>query len=637
MSDPSKPTYKQLAINLKIARFMAVVMTVGCLVWNLDFLTFIDMAPIEESFQAFVLGLAIPATFLTYGISRKTPGKLIWYDAAIATLGICLFWYMSLNFLSLKEDGYSNSTNEVIILGWIAAALVIEGLRRSAGVVLLCVVGIFMVYAPIAHLVPGQLVGLDLPLWQIGMNLGFNPNALFGAPLVVSTTIVIMFIFMGQVLLKAGGSEFFTDIAMATMGRKRGGAAKISVVASALFGTISGAAVSNVVVTGVITIPLMRESGYRATHAGAIEAIASTGGQMMPPIMGAAAFMMAETLEIQYSEIVIAAIVPSLLYYFATFTQVDLIAAKENIKALTIDLPEPIKVLREGWYFPFPFILLIYMLFWENQPAGVAAVWAAGSLVCLGTIFSYRGKKIRLTDYYDMFAETGTVTISLIMIVAASGLVIGVLNMTGLNLALPTALISLAGDNLAVLLIIAAIICIVLGMGMPTVVVYILLSALIAPAIVEAGIDPVPAHMFILYFGMMSMITPPIALAAFTAATLTKADPMATGFISMRFGWTAYVVPFLFVVSPTLLLYGDSITTITIDTITVAIGVYGVSVAAIGYFCREQSLVTRVLLIVSGVAAMIPDHAFGLNYWADIIGSCSVILLLVKEFLSRNN
>lgn len=199
-----------------------------------------------------------------------------------------------------------------------------------------------------------------------------------------------------------------------------------------------------------------------------------------------------------------------------------------------------------------------------------------------------------------MFAETGTVTISLIMIVAASGLVIGVLNMTGLNLALPTALISLAGDNLAVLLIIAAIICIVLGMGMPTVVVYILLSALIAPAIVEAGIDPVPAHMFILYFGMMSMITPPIALAAFTAATLTKADPMATGFISMRFGWTAYVVPFLFVVSPTLLLYGDSITTITIDTITVAIGVYGVSVAAIGYFCREQSLVTRVLLIVSG-------------------------------------
>ncbi len=634
MAETDIPTPGNNAPNIKIARFLAVIMTVGCLVWNLDLLTLIDMAPIEESFQAFVLGLALPVTFLTFSVMRKSPGKLIWYDTIVAAGALCLFWYMSYNFLELKEDGYSNSTDEVIVLGWIAAALVIEGLRRSAGLVLLCVVGIFMLYAPFAHLVPGQLVGLDLPLWQIGMNLGFNPNALFGAPLVVSTTIVIMFIFMGQVLLKAGGSEFFTDIAMATMGRKRGGAAKISVVASALFGTISGAAVSNVVVTGVITIPLMRESGYRATHAGAIEAIASTGGQMMPPIMGAAAFMMAETLEIQYSEIVIAAIVPSLLYYFATFTQVDLIAARENIKALTIDLPAPLKVLKEGWYFPLPFALLIYMLFWENQPAGVAAVWAAGSLVVLGTFFSYRGKRIKLTDYYDMFAETGTVTISLIMIVAASGLVIGVLNMTGLNLALPTALISLAGDNLAVLLIIAAIICIVLGMGMPTVVVYILLSALIAPALVEAGIDPVPAHMFILYFGMMSMITPPIALAAFTAATLTKADPMTTGFISMRFGWTAYVVPFLFVVSPTLLLYGDSNLAVAIDTVTVAIGVYGVSVAAVGYFAREQGWGIRALLILAGIAAMIPDHAFGLNYMADIIGSAIVILLLGKEFLT---
>jgi TRAP transporter 4TM/12TM fusion protein len=633
VSDTDTETTRGLPPNLRVARFLAVIMTIGCLAWNLDLLTLINMAPIEESFQSFVLGLALPVTFLTYGFMRQAPEKLIWYDVILAGSGLILFWYMSYNFLALKEDGYANSTKEVIILGWIAAALVIEGLRRSAGTVLLCVVGVFMVYAPIAHLVPGQLVGLDLPLWQIGMNLGFNPNALFGAPLIVSTTIVIMFIFMGQVLLKAGGSEFFTDIAMATMGRKRGGAAKISVVASALFGTISGAAVSNVVVTGVITIPLMRESGYRATHAGAIEAIASTGGQMMPPIMGAAAFMMAETLEIQYSEIVIAAIIPSLLYYFATFTQVDLIAARENIKALTIDLPAPIQVLKEGWYFPLPFVLLIYMLFWENQPAGVAAVWAAGSLVILGTLFSYRGKRIRLSDYYEMFAETGTVTISLIMIVAASGLVIGVLNMTGLNLALPTALISLAGDNLAVLLFIAALICIVLGMGMPTVVVYILLSALIAPAIVEAGVDPVPAHMFILYFGMMSMITPPIALAAFTAATLTKADPMATGFISMRFGWTAYVIPFLFVVSPTLLLYGEDIMQIVIDTVTVGIGVYGISVAAIGFFGKQQPAWTRIFLIFAGLAAMIPDHAFGLNYLADIIGSVIILLLLSKELL----
>ena len=626
------PTMK--AIHIRVARLAATIMTAGCLIWNLDILTLFDMAPIEESFQSFVLGLALTVTFLTIGIARKEMKRLPWYDLFLAALSLGLLSYVSFNFLYLKESGYANSTDEVIILGLILSFLVIEGLRRSAGYVLLCVVGVFLVYAPLAHVVPGSLVGIDLPIWQIGMNLGFNPNAIFGAPLVVSTTIVIMFILMGQVLLKAGGSEFFTDLAMATMGRRRGGAAKISVMASALFGTISGAAVSNVVVTGVVTIPLMRQSGYKATHAGAIEAIASTGGQMMPPIMGAAAFLMAETLEIRYAEIVIAALVPSILYYFAAYVQVDLIAARDDIAAVDQEIPKAREVLQKGWYFIPPFVLLIYMLFWQNQPAAVAAVWAAGLLIVSGTIFNYKGKKIRLRELYDVFAETGLVTINLIMIVAAAGLVIGVLNMTGLGLALPTSLIDIAGNNLAVLLIIAAIVCIILGMGMPTTAVYILLSALVAPAIVEAGVEEIPAHMFILYFGMMSMITPPIALAAFAAATLTKADPMTTGFVSMRFGWTAYVVPFLFVISPTLLLLGDDDLMLAIDTSTAAVGVYFISVAAIGYFRRPISWTLRVLLIIGGIAAMIPDHAVGFNYIADISGSILGLLILSRELLT---
>jgi TRAP transporter 4TM/12TM fusion protein len=619
--------------HIKIARAAAATMTIGCLVWNLDFLTLFDLAPIEESFQAFVLGLALMVTFLTVGISRKPSKKLPWYDLLLSVITIGLLLHVSFNFLRLKEAGYANSTNEVIIIGAILTFMVLEGLRRSAGYVLLCVVGVFLLYAPLAHMVPGSLIGLNLPLWQIGMNLGFNPNAIFGAPLVISTTIVIMFILMGQVLLRAGGSEFFTDLAMATMGRRRGGAAKISVMASALFGTISGAAVSNVVVTGVVTIPLMRDSGYKATHAGAIEAIASTGGQMMPPIMGAAAFLMAETLEILYAEIVIAALVPSILYYFAAYIQVDLIAARDDISAVNQEIPRLGKVLREGWYFIPPFAVLIYMLFWANQPAAVAAVWAAGLLIISGAIFSYKGRRIRLPDLYEILAETGLVTISLIMIVAAAGLVIGVLNMTGLGLALPTALISIAGDNLAILLIIAAVVCIVLGMGMPTTAVYILLSALIAPAIVEAGVDEIPAHMFILYFGMMSMITPPIALAAFAAATLTKADPMATGFVAMRFGWTAYVVPFLFVIAPTLLLLGDDNMRIAIDTGTALIGVYLISVAAIGYLRRKLNWPLRILLIICGIAAMIPDYAVGFDGISDVVGCIVGILVIVREII----
>ena len=624
-----------MADHIKIARGGAALMTAGCLVWNLDFLTLLDMAPIEETFQAFVLGLALTVTYLTIGISRKSSDKLPWYDLVLSIFTIGLLFYVSANYLRLKETGYANSTNEVIIIGAILSFLVLEGLRRSAGYVLLCVVGVFLIYAPLAHVVPGSLVGLNLPLWQIGMNLGFNPNAIFGAPLVISTTIVIMFILMGQVLLRAGGSEFFTDLAMATMGRRRGGAAKISVMASALFGTISGAAVSNVVVTGVVTIPLMRDSGYKATHAGAIEAIASTGGQMMPPIMGAAAFLMAETLEILYAEIVIAALLPSIIYYFAAYVQVDLIAARDDISAVNQDIPRLGKVLREGWYFLPPFAVLIYLLFWANQPAAVAAVWAASVLIISGAIFSYKGRRIRLNDLYEILAETGLVTINLIMIVAAAGIVIGVLNMTGLGLALPTALISIAGDNLAILLIIAAVACIVLGMGMPTTAVYILLSALIAPAIIEAGVDDIPAHMFILYFGMMSMITPPIALAAFAAATLTKADPMATGFVAMRFGWTAYVVPFLFVISPSLLLLGDNNQQIAIDAGTALVGVYLISVAAIGYFRRPMSWPIRVLLILLGVAAMIPDQAIGFHGIGDILGCLLGILILAFESVFR--
>lgn len=620
--------------HIRIARAAAAIMTIGCLIWNLDVLTLFDLAPIEESFQAFVLGLALTVTYLTVGISRKSQDKLPWYDLILSVFTIGLLLYVSANFLRLKEEGFANSTDEVIVIGAILTVLVVEGLRRSAGYVLLCVVGVFLIYAPLANFVPGSLVGLNLPLWQIGMNLGFNPNAIFGAPLVISTTIVIMFILMGQVLLRAGGSEFFTDLAMATMGRRRGGAAKISVMASALFGTISGAAVSNVVVTGVVTIPLMRDSGYKPTHAGAIEAIASTGGQMMPPIMGAAAFLMAETLEILYAEIVIAALLPSILYYFAAYVQVDLIAARDDISAIDKDIPKLRQVLKEGWYFIPPFVVLIYMLFWANQPAAVAAVWAAGVLIVSGTIFSYKGRRIRFNDLYEILAETGLVTITLIMIVAAAGLVIGVLNMTGLGLALPTSLISIAGDNLAVLLIIAAVICIILGMGMPTTAVYILLSALIAPAIVEAGVDEIPAHMFILYFGMMSMITPPIALAAFAAATLTKADPMATGFVAMRFGWTAYVVPFLFVIAPSLLLLGDNDLEVAIDAVTALIGVYLISVAAIGYFRRHLNWAKRILLIVAGAAAMIPDHAVGFDSIADISGCAVGVLFLTFEVMA---
>ncbi len=630
-SEPSRKAGLQPWIRVTSSA-LAALMTFVALLWNIDFFEWLGFAFVPEQYYAVIMGLALAVVFMTIRINRGTAGRMPWYDGFLVLVSLGVMLYVGWDFLDLKEREYSESTDKVIVLGTIITLLVIDGLRRSAGYVILGVVGVFLIYAPLGHLVPGQLVGMKIELWKLAVNIGFNPNALFGVPLQVGTTIVIMFILMGQVLFKAGGGQFFTDLAMATMGRRRGGAAKISVMASALFGTISGTAVSNVVTTGIITIPLMRQAGYRATHAGAIEAIASTGGQFMPPIMGAAAFLMAEFLEIPYAEIVIAALIPSLLYYFAVFIQVDLIAARDNISVVEQDLPRIGDVLKEGWHFVVPFVVLIYALFELNMPPAKAAIYSALVIVIGGVFKDYKGAHLRVSELYDVFVSTATVVIELLMIVSSAGFVIGILNLSGLGFALTLFLVDLAGGSLWVILAIGAMVCIVLGMGMPTTVVYILLAALVAPAIVEAGVAEIPAHMFILYFGMMSMITPPIALAAFAAATLTKADPMITGFVAMRFGWVAYVVPFLFVMSPTLLMIGDP-GPVALNVATAAAGVYLISVAVVGYFSRKLNWGYRLILIIAGVAAMVPDAEAGLNGVGDALGVLVGGVLLVREFV----
>jgi len=613
-------------------RALAALMTFAALLWNIDLPQLLGFAPVNEQYYAFIMALALAVVFLSVRINRSEDGRAPWYDLVLAGASIIVLFYVAAHFIYLKDVHYAGSTDLAIGIGAILTVLILDGLRRSAGYVMLIVAGIFVIYAPFGHLVPGQLVGSKVELWKFFTNMAFNPNALFGIPLQVGTTIVIMFILFGQVLMKAGGGQFFTDIAMATVGRRRGGAAKISVVASGLFGTISGTAVSNVVTTGIITIPLMQKAGYRATHAGAIEAIASTGGQFMPPIMGAAAFLMAEMLEVPYSEIVIAAIVPSLLYYFAVFVQVDLVAAKENITFVEVKMPRAMAVLRDGWHFILPFGVLIYTLFELNLPPEKAAIYSTATLV-ISFFKEYRGEKLRLSDLYGVFADTGRVVIELLMIVSTAGFVIGILNLTGLGFALTFSLVGLAGDSMLVLLLIAAVICIVLGMGMPTLAIYVLLGALIAPAIVEAGVEDIPAHLFILYFGMMSMITPPIALAAFAASTLTKADPMATGFAAMKFGWTAYLVPFLFVFSPTLILFGEP-ADIAIDVTTVVIGTYYGSIAVVGYFVRNLNFAMRTILGVAGLAAMCPHGLFDGAPMAIVAGVAVGAILLGFEFMT---
>ena len=457
---------------------------------------------------------------------------------------------------------------------------------------------------------------------------------MLGLPVLVAATIVIAFIFFGNILFASGGSAFFTDIALALMGRYRGGSAKIAVTASCLFGMISGSAVSNVASVGVLTIPLMRRGGYPAHVAAAIEAVASTGGQLMPPVMGAAAFLMAEFLQVPYKDVALAATLPALLYYYALFVQVDLLAARSGLTSIEgPDIPPLTQVLKQGWHFLIPFAVLIYGLFWLNWSPELSALAAAGVLMVTGTTLGYGDKRLKLSDILGALRTTGIASLDLLVITAAAGFIIGVLNISGLSFALTLLLVQIGSGNLWLLLILAAIVSIILGMGMPTVGVYVLLAALVAPAMVKIGLSPMASHMFVMYFGMMSMITPPVALAAYAAASLAQTDPMKTGWTAVRFGWIAFIIPFLFIRSPSLLLEG-SVTSVVTATITAVVGVWLICAAFAGFAWRELSLPMRIGFGFAGLLLFIPADAMTHGEWTDIAGFALGAVLVAREYFA---
>jgi TRAP transporter 4TM/12TM fusion protein len=601
------------------ARALAILLTLASVGWAADIYRTAGLLLYNEQFNAFILAIALALVFLTVRARRGTPGPPPWYDIAAGAIGMVAALYVAYDHRALN-DALAFRPLHGVIVGGILLALVFEGLRRVSGNVLTIILLVFIAYGFFGHLVPGELQGRRVTPDALLLYLALDVNGVFGSVFGIAATIVVTFLLFGSLLGRSGGAMFFTDLATSALGGFRGGAAKIAVVASSLFGTISGNAVANVVATGVVTIPLMKQSGYKPHHAGAIEAVASTGGQLMPPVMGAAAFIMAELLGVPYREIVIAATVPALLYYGALFIQADLEAAKSNIAPVPrSEIIPASRVLAEGWFFVLPFAVLIGGLFWLNLGPETAALYASVVLVGCGLAGNYRGKRMRPMDVVEALAETGRSSLDILMIAAAAGFIIGVLNVSGLSFALTIALVHLGAGNMALLLVLAAAIAIVLGMGMPTVGVYVLLAALVAPALTEVGVPPLAAHLFVLYFGMMSMTTPPVAVAAFAAASIAQSDPIRTGLAGVRFGWSAYIVPFLFVASPTLLMEGSA-TDVTLAVVTAVMGVYLVSVGVAGFMTRPLGLTLRVAFAASGLAMMVPANAFRGALWTDIAG-----------------
>ena len=613
-------------------RWLSAVITVLALVWAVDLHVRLGYILFTEQALAIILGLSYLVIFLT--IPARAGGRIApWYDITAGILGILACTLVAIRFPVISEEGVFLHTGEAALAGVIIVPLMLESLRRTAGPSLVFIVLAFLAYGLFGHLVPGRLEGKSKELLDLVAYLGFDTAALFGLSMRVVCLVVILFIFLGQMLLRTGGSEWFTDLAGALMGRTRGGAAKVSVVASGLFGTISGSAVSNVASTGVITIPLMTESGFSPRVAGAIEAVASTGGQIMPPIMGAAGFLMAEFLDVPYTDVLLAALIPAILFYVAVFIQVDLEAARHNIPRIPEDRIPPLgQVLKEGWQFILPFVVLLVLLFKYNRTPEESALAAAFAIIAVSVTIGYKGRRLTPVKLWEAICATGESSVGIVIIGAMAGTIIGILDGTGLGFGMTYVLVQFGEGNLLGLLAITAVTCIVLGMGMPTAGIYLLLATLAAPPLIKLGVPPMSAHLFVLYFGIMSMITPPVALCALTAANLSGANPMETGVTAVRLGWTAFVVPFLFVFAPTLIMEGGAFQVILAVATAIA-GVWLASASMLGYFTRPLNWLMRTAFMIAGLSLLIPAEAFIGALYVDIFGAAIGVLAVSWELI----
>lgn len=573
------------------------------------------------------LTLALVAGFLAMARSvGSVMLRVVYLVCAVTVLGVGA--YLAVTYVDTSMEAPYMPGWLVALCAVIFGALLLN-LKTSAGSGILAVVLIFLAYGLFGHLMPGEFQSRETTIAELVTYLVIDPNGILGTALKVAVVVVVPYLLFGQLLAACGAGDFFNDLATAGMGRFRGGPAKVAVTASALFGSVSGSAVGNVVGTGVVTIPMMKRAGFRPAYAGAVEAVASTGGQLVPPVMGAAAFIMADYLNVDYGDVMLAALPSALLYYLAIFINVDLRAGKRGIRAVDpSQMPSASAALTGGWHFVLPFAVLFYTLFAMNMRPERAAVLSILVLLLSTFVFGYKGHRIHLLQLLETLAHAGRAALDLIIVCAAAGLIIGVLNLSGLAFNLTMHIIDASGNSAILLAIITALISIVLGMGMPTVGVYILLATLVAPALVKAGIPPISAHLFVFYFGLMSMITPPVALASFAAAKIADASAWETSMEAMKLAWPAYIVPFLFIFAPSLVLEGG-VLQIAWALASAVIGIYAVTAGIVGYLRGPTGPLLRVLLVIGGMLSLIPARLFPGAIWTDVVGLALLFLCVI--------
>ncbi len=581
-----------------------------------------------EQYLALLWALVTALIFVT--VPFKKNAGIHWFDIILAIISIPVGLYVTFFYNDILQTlGWELWYRSAI--GLIAVLLVFESIRRMVGWAIVIIVGVFIIYARFGYLFSGVLSTEEIPWLRLFTQLYVGSDFLFGTPMRTAASIVLPYILFGSLLFKVGGGEFFVDLAKAALGRFRGGPAKAAVVASSLFGMVSGSAVANVASAGMVTIPLMKRVGYSPAFAGAVEAVSGTGGCIMPPVMGAAAFIMADFLSVPYAEIAFAAAIPAILYYLGDFIQIDLRAAKLGLKGLPREeLPSVKETIKNGWIFIIPLLVLIFALFVLFQTAEMSALYATLSLFLLMLTKKETRALLNGKMVLQVLHETGMAMRELVIVCGGAGFIVGLASYTGLSLSLSQMITGLAGGNLFLLAVLTAVTSIILGMGMPVVPAYLLLAVLAAPAMVNAGVEPLVAHMFIFYFGTLSFLTPPVCLAVFAAASIAGANMMKTAIQAMKLAIAAYIVPFVFIYNPGVLLLG-SFKDITLSIITALIAIPIICYGLEGYCFSEVSTRKRILFLLAGILVFWPG-------WAPkIIGFClSAILLLSQKSVSKS-
>lgn len=608
----------------KLKGFWPHLVTALCVIWSLGQLYTAAFGVFPSTLQrAPHVGFALVLIYILYAVSRKRKSdKVPLSDIVLLLLsaGVALYHVVFYEEIIYKAGNYDQLDFAVSL---VAVLLILEASRRVAGVVITSLAVIFLVYAYIGPDLPGFLAHPGFTVKRIVTFQWLSTEGILGIPIDVSSTFIFLFMLFASFLKRSGIGDWMTNVAVGVTGGAVGGPAKAAVMASALQGTISGSSVANVVGTGSVTIPLMKSIGYRREFAGAVEACASTGGQLMPPIMGAAAFVMTEFLNVPYIQIAIAAAIPAIFYFTGVYISVHLEAKRTGLHGMPKEsLPDWRILLKKRWTLALPIVAIVAFLTYGFTPMLAALL---GLLTIIVVSFLHAETRMSPKDFIQGLEDGARSALPVAVACATAGIIVGVITLSGLGLKLAGGIVALAGGSVYLTLIFTMISSLILGMGVPTTANYIIQSTISAPALIQVGIPPLAAHLFVFYFGIIADITPPVALAAFAASGIAKSDPFRTGFEAFKLGYGAYIVPYVFVMFPSLLFINFSLPSFAEGLLTTFLGIFAIGACTTGFFRRPCIWWERVLLLAAGLALVSPRMEW------EIAGAAVLALLYFRQ------